>query len=284
MIVTRRGLAAFSCALVAAALRPDAVLGTESSAWAEGLHSRVRLVAGGAGRAAGTLAAGVAIELDSGFKTYWRSPGESGLPPSFDWSGSENLAKLEVLWPAPSRFEDAGGVSYGYERAVTFPIEIRPADPARPVALKLKLDYGVCKDICIPASAALALVLDKTGERPAILDQALSRVPAAQPLGAGGDLSILAVRPDRGGKAASTVAVRSPAGATLFVEAPESWYLAAGPMETSSEQPGATGRFAVEILERPREASGPLELRLTLVAGARAVETSASLDTAQLPR
>jgi DsbC/DsbD-like thiol-disulfide interchange protein len=284
MIVTRRGLAAVLVGIFATAFRPAVARDSEASAKAQGLHSRVRLVAGGPGREPGTRLAGIVIELDAGFKTYWRHPGESGLPPSFGWRGSENLAKAEVLWPAPSRFEDAGGVSYGYKEHVIFPVEVTPADRSRPVVLKLALDYGVCKDICIPASAALVLVLDKVPGRSAVLEEALGRVPKPQPLGADGTLSILALRPAPDRKPAIRVPVRAPAEAALFVEAPDSWYFAPGALEAPADEPGATGRFTVEILERPREPADTIELRLTLVAGARAIETVASLDTAQLRR
>ncbi len=129
----------------------------EASPWTEGHRSRVRLVAGGAD-GAGQLA-GVDISLDPGFKTYWRNPGEAGLPPAFDWAKSTNVGAIEVLWPAPSRSEDGGGVSYGYQGQVLFPVRIRAQDPGKPVGLALKIDYGVCKDICIPAQAELSLKL-----------------------------------------------------------------------------------------------------------------------------
>ena len=60
--------------------------------------------------------------------------------------------RSRCCWPAPSRFEDQGGVAYGYKDGVLLPIRVVPNDPAKSVALRLKLDYGVCKDICIPAS------------------------------------------------------------------------------------------------------------------------------------
>jgi len=285
MTVTRRGLAALPFALVTT-LYPRPVRSGEMSAWVQGFHSRVRLVAGGASDSTETRFVGVAIELDPGFKTYWRHPGESGLPPSFDWSGSANLAKAEILWPAPARFEDRAGISYGYKDRVLFPVRITPADAAKAVALSLKLDYGVCKDICIPASAKLAIKLEEASGRSAVLEEALARVPVRQPLGALGELSILGLHTQPAGdKPSIMVAVRAPAEATLFVEAPDNWYLSAGPMKSDGrEAGGAKGRFRVEILERPRVASGALDLRLTLVSGARAVETAASLDTAQLPR
>jgi DsbC/DsbD-like thiol-disulfide interchange protein len=287
MTISRRALAALPALALPAALLGRPAWAGDASPWFQGLHSRVRLLAGGSDGSGRALLAGVTFELDPGFKTYWRSPGESGLPPSFDWTGSENLASAEVLWPAPSRFEDQGGVAYGYKGRVLLPVRIAPTEPGKPMQLQAKIDYGVCKDICIPASATLKLKLGKeTSAHQAAIEEALARVPKARPIGAAGDLSILSVEPERAdGKATITVAVRAPQDAALFVEAPESWYLAAGPQQSSGAGPdGGSGRFLVKILERPREAAGPLELRLTLVAGDRAIETRASLDTARLPR
>ncbi|MFL5033748.1 MAG: protein-disulfide reductase DsbD domain-containing protein [Microvirga sp.] len=271
--------------MVGLVLAAAAVAG-EASPWVEGHHSRARLVAGGADGAA-RLAA-IEIVLDPGFKTYWRSPGESGLPPAFDWAWSENLSAAEVLWPAPHRFEDAGGVAYGYKDRVLLPVRVSPSDSAKPLRLALKLDYGVCKDICIPAQASLALALrpGEAGPPAPELAAALARVPRPQALGAPGDLSILAVDPETvDGKPALAVAVRAPPDTDLFVEAPAGWYVAAGRLQPlPAASGGADGRFLVEIFERPKDVAGSVELRLTLAAGERAVETAARLDTARLPR
>ena len=211
--IAPRRPAAVLGAMVGLVLAAAAVAG-EASPWIQGHHSRARLVAGGADGAA-RLAA-IEIALDPGFKTYWRSPGESGLPPAFDWAGSENLSAAEVLWPAPHRFEDAGGVAYGYKDRVLLPVRVSPNDAAKPLRLALKLDYGVCKDICIPAQASLALAPSarRGGLRRAPeIAAALARVPRPQALGAPGDLSILAIDPETvDGKPALAVAVLRPAG------------------------------------------------------------------------
>src|SRR5215208_4080574 len=256
--IAPRRPAALLAAMVGLVLAAAAIAG-EASPWVQGHHSRARLVAGGADGAA-RLAA-IEIVLDPGFKTYWRSPGESGLPPAFDWAGSENLSAAEVLWPAPHRFEDAGGVAYGYKDRVLLPVRVSPNDSAKPLRLALKLDYGVCKDICIPAQALLALALrpGEAGSPAPEIAAALARVPRPQARGA--------------------------PGADLFVEGPEGWYVAAGRLQPlPAASGGADGRFLVEIFERPKDATGSLDLRLTLAAGERAVETAARLDTARLPR
>ncbi len=103
--------------------------------------------------------AGVQIRLDPGWHTYWRSPGDSGVPPQFDWSGSKNLKQAQVLYPAPHRFADANGSAIGYEDEVVFPVKITPERPDEPVELKLNVAYGLCKTLCIPNEASLSLDL-----------------------------------------------------------------------------------------------------------------------------
>src|SRR5687768_5032641 len=105
----------------------------------------------------GVWNAGLAIDLDDGWKTYWRMPGESGVPPQFDWSGSKNLKAVTIGWPAPRRYSDAAGETIGYKDEVVFPLRIEPQHRGLPVELELRLFYAVCKDVCIPAEARLAL-------------------------------------------------------------------------------------------------------------------------------
>jgi DsbC/DsbD-like thiol-disulfide interchange protein len=276
MTIVSRG-----AALVVLTLLPAAPLAQTAPGWSPGLHSRVRLFAAGAGPE-GRLA-GLEIVLDRGFKTYWRQPGESGLPPRFGWGGSANAAAVEVLWPAPTRVEDAGGVAYVYADRVVFPVRVRPAEPGKPVALRLSLDYGVCKEICIPAHADLAadLPADDAGadaiDRALVRREGLARVPAPLPLGGPGPLAVESVADaPRDGKPGYRVAVRGPADATLFVEGPEDWYVA-------TSAPAGTGDFRVTI-EEPKQPKGPAVLRLTLAAGATAIETELPLDDALRPR
>jgi DsbC/DsbD-like thiol-disulfide interchange protein len=273
MTIVSRVVAA---ALLGLAAPSGMALAEEASGWADGFHSRARLVSGGSLGAEHW--AGVEIVLDRGYKTYWREPGDSGLPPRFDWTASTNAATIDLRWPAPTRTEDAAGVTHTYSQRVVFPVRVQPADPSKPVALQLTMEYGVCKEICIPAQASLALTLG-TGEgalRPTV-EQALARVPRPQAVAAEGPLSITAIDRRAGDKPTYLVEARSPEGAVLFAEGPESWYLS-----TSVAQPG--NRFTVMVDERPQGAAGPVRLRLTLVAGDDAVETEIDLDEGLAPR
>jgi DsbC/DsbD-like thiol-disulfide interchange protein len=267
--------------LALTALGPTPAGAEEVSPWAQGLHSRVRLVAGGS--LEGRPLAGVEFALDRGFKTYWRHPGDAGLPPSFDWSASDNVASVEVRWPAPKRVEDAGGVSYVYPEWVILPFVVTPQDPKRPVRLELTLDYGVCKDICIPAHSTLSLSLPAKAERHAGIEAALAGVPKPLALGAPGELAVLSTEALPGDKPRIAVLVRRPAGAkpVIFPEAPDNWFVSA-PAE--GEEPAADQtRFLLTLEERPKDHPGPLPLRLTLVAGEKAVETDVTVELPKKP-
>ena len=129
-----------------------------STDWAQGAKSQARLIAAGGGLA------GFEIALAPGAITYWRDPGDSGLPPTLDFSGSENVAGVEALFPAPKRIKEAdGGEAFGYDGAVIFPLRVKPRDPAKPVRLALNADFAVCEKVCLPAKARLSLTLPAAG-------------------------------------------------------------------------------------------------------------------------
>ena len=106
------------------------------------------------------LRAGVELRLAPGWKTYWRYPGDSGVPPRFEFDQSENVKSVAVLWPAPLRFSDGDGTTIGYKNNVVFPLRIEAKDRGKPVTLRLKLEYAVCEKICIPVDAKAELSID----------------------------------------------------------------------------------------------------------------------------
>ncbi|HEX2508902.1 MAG TPA: protein-disulfide reductase DsbD domain-containing protein, partial [Microvirga sp.] len=178
-------------------------------------------------------------------------------------------------WPAPDRTEDAGGIAHTYADRVVFPVSITPADPAKPVKLRLFMEYGVCKDICIPARAELSLVLGGGARKRPVIEEALARVPRKRPLGAEGPLAILGAETALGEKRTLTIRVRAPADAVLFAEGPENWYL--------STSPPHGDRFTVTVEDRPKGAHA-VSLRLTLAGGGEAIETEIHLDDSLRPR
>jgi DsbC/DsbD-like thiol-disulfide interchange protein len=151
-----------------------------ASPWITSTDSKVRLVSGTVDiDGAPVLVAGVQLRMEPGWKTYWRNPGDSGVPPTFDWTGSKNLKRAEVLYPAPHRFADAGGTAIGYDDQVVFPVKLTPERDGEPIELKLAFAYGLCKDLCIPNDVSLDLTLGAdVGKGDALLlETFLARVP-----------------------------------------------------------------------------------------------------------
>lgn len=117
------------------------------------------------------------LRLEPGWKTYWRSPGDTGVPPTFDWSGSENLGQVTLHWPRPEVILSGGETTLGYHETLVLPIEIAPDDAARPLTIRGTVDFGLCYDICVPAHAGLEAGLPQVDPDPAIR-QALAMKPA----------------------------------------------------------------------------------------------------------
>lgn len=121
----------------------------------------------------------VQLRLAPGWMTYWRHPGESGLVPQLDWSGSRNVAQARIIWPEPRLYLKAGFASIGYTGDVILPIEITPNRPDRPVHFSATLRIGVCDDVCIPVDLGLDLALPGQGAHDRDIAAALDRRPSA---------------------------------------------------------------------------------------------------------
>lgn len=138
---------------------------------------RADLLAGVPSGDGGRLA-GLELLLADGWKTYWRSPGEAGVPPVFDWTGSANLRRVEVLWPRPQLFESFGLQTVGYADAVTLPLRLVPENPALPIELRLKASLGVCRELCVLEEIALAETISPgDAEAEGEVGRALDAVP-----------------------------------------------------------------------------------------------------------
>lgn len=129
-----------------------------ASQWVDADHLRARLIPGVESVGEDThIDVALEIELGEGWHTYWRVPGDSGLPPRFDWSESVNVAAVNILWPAPMRKNEKGFYTFAYEEHVTFPLSITLDSPNTPTTLALTAQIMVCKDICIPQDIALSI-------------------------------------------------------------------------------------------------------------------------------
>lgn len=251
----------------------------DASAWSDGSNSAARLIAGSNSAGAQPLRAGVEIKLTSGWHTYWRYPGDSGVPPHFDFSGSENLAHAKVLYPAPRLLRDETGQTLVFENDVIFPISVTPKQTGKPVLLRLKLDYAVCEKLCVPAQASAELALDAGVSA---FDQALkaaeARVPKPTPAS---DVGLTVRRVNDAPKPLIAVDFKAPADkpVQVFVEGPTpEWAL---PIPASAQgAPAGRRQFGFELDGLPPGVSpkGHFELTFTIVEGDRALEVKSRLD------
>jgi DsbC/DsbD-like thiol-disulfide interchange protein len=254
-----------------------------ASVWSQSSHSAVRLIAGGR-NSDGAYRIGVEIRMKEGFKTYWRMPGDAGVPPVFDWTGSENLGSVSVRWPAPRRYMDGGVTTIGYKDRIVFPTVIRAAEAGKPITTTLKLDYAVCDRICIPAKAEVALKLPAAPETTHTPDIDIFRalVPRNKEPGKLDDklgLISAALGPDTGRKAVD-VTISVPQGATLgeaFLEGPDGW-LFGTPALLQSESDKVTLRVPIE--DRPKNVVGLVPVVLTLSGTPQSSEIRFDIDIA----
>jgi DsbC/DsbD-like thiol-disulfide interchange protein len=250
-----------------------------ASGWVELHNARVRLIgsAPAAKGAKGYLAA-VEVTLAEGWKTYWRMPGDAGVPPSFDWAASSNVAAVKVLYPAPMRLVEPVAETIGYKRSVIFPVEVLPLDAGKPVELKLDMEFGICRDICIPAEAKLSLAFpsgDAKTAPSAAVRAALEGVPRAADARRASDPQLKKVTASLDGASPRlAIEARFAAGSKdgdIFIEAPDGIYVPL-PKRLADGADG-TARFEVDLSRggNAQDLKGKV-LTLTLVSDAGASE------------
>lgn len=218
----------------------------------------------------GARMAGLELVMADGWKTYWRAPGEAGVPPRFDWEGSGNLARVEVLWPRPIVFESFGMRTIGYAGRVVLPLRLVPEDPAEPIEVSLGLELGVCKDICVLEETTLAARLAPDAQEGVVAVAAAEAAvpPAADAAGIGPvTCRITGAGEDR--RFEAELHLPAPAEAPVVVlEGPEgAWFHG-----TSVEAQGAHLSVAAGL--RPGQGGwiGREDIRITLLAGNMAAD------------
>ena len=250
----------------------------DASPWQKGSHAAVRLLAGS--HSGPVLLGGIAIQLDPGWKTYWRTSGDSGVPPRFDFTKSDNIEAVTVLWPAPMKFDDgAGGFSLGYHDQVVLPLRIVAKSNDKPVTLRASISYAVCEKICIPLEASTELTFASVAStEDSVLFAALDTVPKPASVGDPNPLTIRDVK--REGKSTVLVDVISPDAKALhlFVEGPTpDWALPVPKL--LDHGPSGVKRFTFELDGVPPGTNPEgAALKLTLVGGERSYEFNINLE------
>jgi DsbC/DsbD-like thiol-disulfide interchange protein len=276
-MVPSRATIGFAAALFAALAFPEA-RAEDASAWQKDGHSAVRLLAGS--RSGAVLLGGIAFQLQPGWKTYWRTPGDSGVPPRFDFSKSENIEAVTVLWPAPTKFDDgAGGHSLGYHNQIVLPLRIVAKNPDKPVTLRADINYAVCEKICIPVDASAELSFNSVAStEDNALFAALDVVPKPANVGDPNPLMIRDIK--REGTSTVLVDVVTPDArdVNLFVEGPTpDWSLPIPNLREHS--PPGVKRFAFQLEGLPPGAnSSGAALKFTLVGGDHSYEFNINLE------
>ena len=276
-IVPLRASLGVAAAFLASAFALDA-RAQDASPWQRDGHSAVRLLAGS--RSGAVLLGGIAFQLQPGWKTYWRTPGDSGVPPRFDFTKSENIEAVTVLWPAPTRFDDgAGGTSLGYHDQIVLPLRIVPKSADKPVTLRANVNYAVCEKLCIPVEANVELAFNSVAStEDSALFAALDTVPKPANVGDPNPLTIRDVKREGKDKVLVDVVTPDNRNLNLFVEGPTpDWGL---PVPKLVEQsPPGVKRFAFALDGVPPGVNPEgAALKLTLVGGERAYEFNINLE------
>ena len=128
-----------------------------SSDWSVSETSKLRLISPYTQNNTKELLVGLEYEMEPGWKTYWKSPGDGGFAQTISWDNSSNVKNVNILWPTPIEFEILGLTSLGYQNNVIFPLEVEIEDEFQNTSLNLHVSFLICKDICIPGDARIFL-------------------------------------------------------------------------------------------------------------------------------
>lgn len=256
------------------AVSPAAAL---ESDWAETDGGRMRLVIDPEPQADGAILGLLDIELEPGWKTYWRDPGGAGIPPQLDLSLSPGVELVRFLYPAPVRVDDGYAVWAGYTASVRFPLRLRRSGPGA-VAVKAVAFIGICEKICVPFQAELSVDLPDESNASDPSKSMIAEALAALPEPAGPDFNIESATVAQDQKSIEIVA-RLPAfrpgsaSPQLFI---------AGPQGAAFEQPvliadeGIQARWRVDVERLPANTSEivPATIDAVITLGHRAMSTS----------
>lgn len=272
-------LVTFAAGAACLALGGASARAADASPWVEDMKSALRLIAGSNAADARTLRAGIEIKLEPGWHTYWRYPGNSGVPPRFTFSGSDNVAAVKVLYPAPHAFSDEAGTIIGYKDNVIFPLRVIARQKDRPVTLHLKAEYAVCEKLCVPVEANATFTLDPAPSgSDAALAAAEAQVPKPESAAAAG---LTARRVNDAAKPLVAVDLAAAPGSALqvFVEGPTAEWALPIPKPAQGAAPGhAQFGFDLDGLPPGVDPKGPFELTFTIVGGKQPVEVKTHLD------
>jgi len=236
-----------------------------STQWVEAQGGKVRLVTTGEPDAQGRLEGILDIHLDKGWKTYWRDPGDAGVPPSLEVTGSTNVTGAQLNFPAPQRHDDDFATWAGYNHSVALPIVFHVGNPGKPVKINAEIFLGICESICIPVHARL--VLDPASNPDDSADAAaVTTALKALPMPARPGFDVDVVSSDENALLVQATLPAGTAAADFFIAGGDGYSFAT---PKKIEKDGKT-QFSVEVLDRPtaRPVGGGLPYTLVTDKGA----------------
>lgn len=266
-----RALTASLLLAIALLPRPAAAAASE---WQDMGGGKARLLAQ-FDPASGRIEGVVEIDLKPGWKTYWREPGASGVPPQFDFSASRAVLVEAPAFPFPELIRVTGVEFAGYRGRVLFPFVAAALPGAETGALALTLLAGVCEEICIPATASMTLQIADMGFSDAIAARTIAEARRTLPGAAGPDFGLASARLGDGAIEIAVTALAGGPDPALFVEGPPDWRLVPARLKARE---GIAARFRVDLGDAPAGTDffAPT-LRATLTQGGRGVQQQFSI-------
>ncbi len=254
-----------SLVLLLSALSPGRA---EMTDWVEVQGGAVRLISSDVLQD-GHYLAGLEFLMERGWHTYWRYPGEAGIPPQISVTGSENLKALEILYPAPERYDDGFSQSIVYHDGIVLPFRVEPQSPDQEARLEIEVFFGICKDICVPGEAILALDFDPRASEDTLSARLIRRDLDAVPhSGAHDTLKVSSVSSDGSGNIVIETSVAGGSDADLFAAAPEGSFIGLPQLKDKSGDK-AVWHLSKKGLARTDDDD---QLRLVLTSGGEAIE------------
>ncbi len=234
-------------------------------------QASVRLLTGN--QNAGEINLGLEFKIKPGWKVYWRTPGDAGMPITLDWRGSENLSGEKILWPVPARSVDSGLETFGYYDYLLLPVRAKIENPGQPVLLNLKVTYAICKDICLTLEHEFHVVIPAG----AVDDQAQNLINRAETLVPGSSTAI-AIQESYLQESGKDVLLILKAAASqgfqkpdLIVEGPANFRFPQGKVRLSADKKQAVFTIVVQPQISDQHFIGG-DLILTLVDSGKAME------------
>lgn len=213
----------------------------------------------------GTVITALRLELEPGWKTYWRSPGETGVPPVLDWSRVPGVASAVAHWPEPEVIESDGTRTLGYHDELVLPIRLTLTGDGGAAVGTVAVDFGLCQNICVPAHVELSAPAERSGALDPRISEALDRAPRK-----GTDpVTCTVTRIEDGLRVAASVPVPQASAAAIEVQSDGIW-VSEPDLATDNGQVTATADV-VGPTGKPFDLD-PASVRLTLIGDGGAVE------------